>query len=474
MVQPTVTAPSRRRRGRRLAVFLILLSLLALGGMYATTAILVRIDNVLLPGVELAAPEAVRRVLPGRSLPGLDSKPVEGSPGTVRINILVLGIDRRPHHTSGLDGAPNSDSMHIVSLDPVSRTATVLSLPRDLYVEIPSPTTPGEFTEGRINTAYHLGEEYKLPGGGAAFAKRLVEQSFHIPIDHYVVLDWVAFADVIDALGGIELTVPRALEDVQAYNPRDGNAFTISIRQGFQGMDPVTALAYARFRDDDEGDFGRVRRQQDVMRAASNRALQLGWLGQGSTLYGRFRGAVDTDVSTARLLALANLARVVNLDQAQMLSAAGPDAEAVRRVITPYGEDVLVPIWDVMAPIIRTAVDDRLVREEGAGVTVVNSTGIPGQGRRTAAYLARFSIPAERITATDPPPDQPPQAKTTITVTGRAAETGARVAEWLNVPKSAVVRAEETGATQPGTVIVALGNDVRLPDDLRFNRYLPR
>ncbi|MGH2600188.1 MAG: LCP family protein [Dehalococcoidia bacterium] len=477
-------APSRRRLGARLALFVLLLLSLAVGGLYTATSIVVHVDNVLLPGVDIDVPGPV-----SRALPNLDSTPIEGSPGTTRINVLVLGVDRRPHHDPSVDGPPNADSIHIISLDPITKTATALSLPRDLYVEAPSPEQKkGDFWPIRINTAYRLGEEYGYPGGGAAFAKRVVEYTFHVPIDYYAVVDWVAFADVIDALGGVTLTVPEEMTDVEGFNPRDGNAFRIDIPAGTYPMDAITALAYARFRNDEENDFGRIRRQQEVMRAAAAEALSAGWLGQAPKLYDRFRNAVLTNLTPARLPGLVILARSIGVENINTVSLAGAHHEAVKPVLTPYGEDVLVPIWEEMSTIMRQTIDDRELRTEAATVSVINASGVHGEGDRAVEYLRRFLIPPERITiGTAPeaasatvagggrPQGQPAggAATTAISFTGEASETAARVADWLGVPASQIARVESIPGA-PAAVTVTLGKDIRLPEDDRFLNYRAR
>lgn len=462
-----------RRVRRNLILFLLLLLGIAAGSIYAATAVIVRVDNVLLPGVDFAVPRPISRVVPG-----LDPVPVEGSVGTARITILVLGLDRRPLRDPQVDGPPNSDSMHLISLDPVTRTAVAVALPRDLYVEMPSPQKKGEFWEARINSAYRFGEETKYPGGGAAFSKRVVEYTFRIPIDYYVVVDWNAFADVIDALGGVEVTVPTTMRNVEAYNPRDGNAYPITIPAGFVGMDAITALAYARFRDDAENDFGRIRRQQQVMRAAAERAGQLGWIGQGPQLYSRFRSAIDTDLSAVKLPGVINLIRLIGNDRLTTISLAGENTEGVRRVITPFGEDVLVPVWDVVGATLRTAIEDRALATENANVSVANGTNQRGLESRAAAYLGRFALPPARIAAVSPTSSaqataaQPAATSTTISYAGEAAETARRVADWLGVPSARITKDPTVGA--PPVVTVTLGPDVRLPDDLKFLGYAAR
>src|SRR5262249_11231596 len=294
-------APVARRstkRGPPLA-FLAFLVLLAAGSLYAALSTVMRVDAIFLPGNELGLPDRLGW------LPGLDGGDGLAASANDRINILVMGVDRRPHHNASEDGPPRSDSMFILSLDPASHSASVVAIPRDLYVEVPNPQRTGGVWDTRINTAYHYGQLYKYPGGGAALARETVQKTFKVPIQYYAVIDWVAFADVIDALNGIEITVPETLRGVEAYNVRDGNDFTITIRAGRQTMDAITALAYSRFRDDGDGDFGRILRQQQVISAVMEKALALGWLSRAPALYAKFRGAVDTDVSAARLPGLA-------------------------------------------------------------------------------------------------------------------------------------------------------------------------
>jgi len=478
------TAPPRRRLGRRLALFLVVLISLTAGGLYTATSVVVHVDNVVLPGVDVSLPKPVARVLPG-----LDADPTEGSPGTERINILLLGVDRRPHHDPSVDGPPNTDSMHILSLDPISKTATALSLPRDLYVEVPSPEEEGDFWEIRINTAFRVGEEYGYQGGGAAFAKRAVEYTFRLPIDYYAVVDWVAFADVIDELGGIWINVPEEMRNVEGFNPRDGNSFTITIPAGTHYMNSITALAYARFRDDEQNDFGRITRQQAVMRAAADEALRAGWLTRAPKLYDRFRDAVQTDLSAVRVPGLVLLAKSIGMESVKTVSLAGNEHQAVTPVITPWGEDVLIPVWEEMGTIIRSAIDDPALRTEGATVSVVNATGVRGEGDRAVSYLKRFMLPPERITLGALPgttsssvaggvrsqsrPAATVADTTTITYAGDAPKTAERIAEWLGVPKSQITRGDNViGA--PASVTVTLGTDVRLPDDDRFRNYRER
>lgn len=460
-------AAPAEHRGHPIAFFVALL-LLAAASAYAALAVLLRIDSLFLPGNEW--------VLPGRlaRLPGLDSSAPLDALSNDRINILVMGVDRRPHHDPELDGPPRADSIYIVSVDPLLKTGSVLALPRDLYVEVPNPQGGAGVWDTRINTAYHYGELYEYPGGGTALAKKTIEHNFKVPIHYYAVIDWVAFADVIDELGGIEITVPETLRGVEAYNVRDGNSFPITIRSGRGPMDSITALAYSRYRDGPDGDFGRIHRQQQVMTAVMEKALAAGWLGRAPAMYGKFDKAVDTDLPAIKLPGLAALAKQIGLDRVQMLSLAGEEGENVVRRITPQGEDVLVPDWDLIGPVLAAAVPDRRLQDEGAVVKLVSATGAGDLASRSATTLAHYGIPSGYLLAYDNERVER-RATTTVTVYGDKEYTAQRIAFLLGVPRAPIQRGDETTrlAGEPD-VVVMLGTDVKLPDDSRYRSFVPR
>lgn len=454
-------------RGHPLA-FVALLVLLAAGSVYASLAIMMRVDGVFAPGMELRLPRRFAR------LPGLNVAPVEGAAATERINILVLGVDQRPRRDAADDGPPRSDSMYVISLDPLQKSASVIAIPRDLYVEVPNPRAAPGFWDTRINTAIHYGAMYGYPGGGPALARRTVEHTFKIPITYYAVIDWVAFADIIDALGGVEISVPETLRGVEAFNVRDGNAFPITIRAGRQSMDSITALAYARFRDDEAGDFGRVLRQQQVISAAMEQALALGWLGRAPALYGRFRSAVDTDIAAVRMPGIAALVKQIGLGNVRMVALAGPEGEAVARRITPEGEDVLVPIWSRMGRTLADALPDRRLADEAATIKLVNGTAARDFATLTASYLARYGVPAPALLAADAERVDR-RRQTMITLFADKEWTARRIAEILELPASAIVRSDDPArpAGEPD-IVVTLGADVRLPDERRYDGFIPR
>ncbi len=123
--------------------------------------------------------------------------------GASRINILIIGLDYRDW-TAG-EGAPRSDTMIVLTIDPLTKTAGMLSIPRDMWVNIPG------FGYSRINTAYSSGEGAKLPGGGPGLAAKTVEQFLGVPIQYYAQVDFYTFIQFIDLIGGIDITSDEKL-----------------------------------------------------------------------------------------------------------------------------------------------------------------------------------------------------------------------------------------------------------------------
>jgi LCP family protein required for cell wall assembly len=461
-------AASRGEQRRQAGAMVAAVLLLAVGALYAALAIVVRVDEIFFPGNSVSLPGPLARV------PGLDARPAESNAFGDRINILILGLDQRPHHDPDADGPPRSDSMYVLSVDPVTKTGGLLALPRDLYVNMPNPEGKVGVWETRINTAYHYGTVHKYPGGGPGLARETVEQTLRIKLNYHIVVDWVAFADIIDALGGIELTVPVPLDHVEAFNVRDGNAFFIDIAAGRQPMDSITALAYSRYRGDPGGDLARIKRQQQVMQAAMDKALSLGWLSNAPSLWSRYRDSFDTDISPARLPGFVALARQIGPERLAMVSLAGEQGDAVREVRTAYGEDVLVPVWERVVPIVQSVIFDRRLREEGAQVKVLNGTATRGQAERTALLLVRSGLAPADVTAADQERTERRAETIVIDYSGKDY-TARRILEWLNLPRATVQRV--TPATHnPGDpdIVVIVGQDLKLPADAPLTSFSSR
>ncbi|MGG4142755.1 LCP family protein [Paenibacillus algorifonticola] len=176
--------------------------------------------------------------------------------GTERVNILLLGGDAR-----GLDEGqiPRSDSMLVLSIDPTTKKAHLLSILRDTYVPIEG------HGRGRINTAITLGKP--------ELAMKTVSDLLGLNIQYYVYTDFEGFKKLIDTLGGITIDVEK---DMRYTDNADGNRYDIDLKKGVQLLDGDKALQYVRFRHDAMSDFTRTERQRKFLQALA-KEMQSGW-----------------------------------------------------------------------------------------------------------------------------------------------------------------------------------------------------
>lgn len=173
--------------------------------------------------------------------------------GTERVNILVLGADARGLEKNGKE-VPRSDSMMVVSIEPNTKKALLISILRDTYVKI-----PGHGSD-RINAAMAL--------GGPTLAMKTVSNLLDIPIQYYVYMDFKGFIGVVDALGGVQIDVDKDMDWVDA---EDDHVYDIHLKKGLQEMDGKTALQFVRFRHDAMSDFTRSERQRNFLKAISEK-----------------------------------------------------------------------------------------------------------------------------------------------------------------------------------------------------------
>jgi len=235
--------------------------------------------------------------------------------GTDRINVLLLGTDQRDSERTA--GVPTrTDTMIVVSIDPVGKGVAMISLPRDMWVSIPG------LGEERLNVAYPYGEMRHVPGGGAGLLSRTIEQNFGITATHFAMVNFPGFEDVVNAVGGIVIDVPRPVKD-DAYPTADYGVERVYFAPGPQLMNGATALKYARSRHADN-DLARNSRQQQVLLAIRDRALRLDALARLPSLVDIGLRAVQTDFSAAELMSLGKLASQVGSDQVKTLVIGPP------------------------------------------------------------------------------------------------------------------------------------------------------
>jgi LCP family protein required for cell wall assembly len=251
-------------------------------------------------------------------------------PNNGRVVILLLGVDTRGH---SVDDPTRSDVIMLVTIDPATNSAAMLSVPRDLYVPLPNLNV-----QDRINTAYFWGEANKLPGGGAGYAKETIGWNLGVPIHKFGVIDFNGFKAVIDSIGGIDVDVPHEIIDDE-YPTEDYRTERLVIPAGTIHMDGALALKYVRTRHQDS-DFGRLQRQQQVILAIRNKALSIGSIGKVPEVLNTLGDSLQTDLTLPEILTLAKKWTSIPKENIHTYQI---DQTMTTSYVTPEGGYVLLP-----------------------------------------------------------------------------------------------------------------------------------
>jgi polyisoprenyl-teichoic acid--peptidoglycan teichoic acid transferase len=242
-------------------------------------------------------------------------------------NILVMGKDQRPD-----DGAWRTDTIMIVAVDQKANQVGVISVPRDLYVEIPGMGL------GRINQADHFGETSKYPGGGPALLRRVLTETLGIPTQRYVRIEYDGLSRLVDALGGVTVTLDCPLYERTPNDSSPNGVVDWSLPAGPVGLDGVTAKKFATYRYATT-DFGRARRQQQLIWAIRDRVLQIDALPRIPELWKALSSMFSTDLGLLDVVKLAGLGASLQPDRVHGL-VLGDDV--MDYYITPEGAWVVV------------------------------------------------------------------------------------------------------------------------------------
>lgn len=333
------------------------------------------------PAESVLGPE-ILEAPPGFTLP-------EPWDGAERVTILILGLDYRDFEGGG---PARSDTMILLTVDPAAKTAGMLSIPRDLWAVIPG------FSPNKINTAHYFGDLYKIPGGGPELAMRTVEQTIGVPIDFYARIDFEAFVRFIDLIGGVKLNVPTAI----TVDPLGADTNPKNLKPGVQVLPGAVALAYARERHAEGGDFGRAERQQQVILGIRNRILEFdllpGLIANSAQLFAELSSGIQTNLRLDDAITLAVLATQIDSTSIQR-AVIGEDQIVYGR--SPDDLAILIPIPDKirelrdlvftgstnLGPLTPGSPAERMAAE-APRISIQNSTSDASLGSRTEQYLA--------------------------------------------------------------------------------------
>jgi len=314
-----------------------------------------------------------------------------------RINILLVGLAGKNY-----PGANLTDSIIIASIDPKTYQTALLSVPRDLYVPI-----PGTNSDTKINALYARSEDTDASGkSGIENLKKTLADITGQPIDYYIALDFDGFRQIINELGGIKIQVQKDLHD-ERYPGPNYSYQTFDIKKGLYTFDGETALKYARTRHDEDGDFGRSFRQQQILEAARSKAFSLGTilnipeLGNMLDTLGQH---LRTDIQLDEFNSFIDLIKKIDTHTTinKVFDAGKSDSlMAVSHVMLGNVRAfILIPRtgnYDEIQDLAKNIFDlDILARKkqeiknENASVAIVNESGINDFGSKLSALLDKF------------------------------------------------------------------------------------
>lgn len=397
--QPNKTNSSNLLKGGLVVAFVIAAILLAFFVFQITRKFFASYDITNLPGMAIVSsptPALDEQGIPIPATPeivsGSDGPVPQPWDGASRVNILVMGLDYGDW-ASDREGPPRTDTMILFTIDPLTKTAGWIHIPRDLWVNIPG------FEYGRINTAYMLGEAYQVPGGGPGLASKTVEELLGIPVNYYAQVDFLAFEQFIDRIDGVLIDVPyeMKIDPIGKYN-------TVILQPGEQRLYGPEALAYARARYTAGGDFDRSQRQMQVIMAIRKRVLKPSFfpvlLGKAADIYSEISNGVHTNMSFDEAIKFAWLAREIPEENIRKGAIAPPDMVLLAK--SPDGtQDILKPIPDqirklrdeifasdvALSPSANQTDAAGMMKEEAARIQVLNGSATEGLAGKTQEYL---------------------------------------------------------------------------------------
>lgn len=438
-----------------------------LAATFTSVALLARVTPALFPGKDLTN-LGIIRPLAALDTPFVTIKPPsDASVFNKRINVLILGVDRRPAY--GNDGEPLplpndanagylTDTIMVGTIDPVGKQSSLLSFPRDMLIDIHTK----EFVyEDRINTSFGTGVR---KGGsidsGIEQLKLDMKENFGIEIDHYIIMDFKGVEKLVNSVGGVEIDIPYDLSVGDwFYSDDDIHGQWLSFPSGINKLDGYHAVAFGRHREYDS-DFKRVKRQQLVLKAALARVFSLGLLNDPLGLWDAYSSTVKTDIPKSKMPGYAVLAKETNGRLATF--SLGDPVNGVETMI-PYttGGGAAVQKWN--AENVQYWLSQVFTKSQYSASAVEIQDGYGEDGAVRAAALGRYLAYSKGLPTVYFGPDQAAQPHTTITLYGDDKRSLAEdIAKWMGIPNSEIISLPKDDSSLPDVVIV-IGKDFRLP-----------
>ena len=392
--------------------------------------------------------------------------------GGSRINILFVGL--RGGVPTEADCPFCTDTLILLTVDPVTKTAGMLSIPRDMWVNIPG------FGYSRINTAWSLGRGSKLPGGGPALAMKTISHFIGVPVDYYVQVDFDTFVDIIDLIGGVDVYSDETIVLDPMAHGRDFPKVKMTCC-GMRHLNGATALAYARCRHLEQGckdgDVGRAKRQQKVIFGIREKVLSPEnfpeLLARAPQLYSTFSAGIHTNLSLDDAMRLTVMVRDIPKDAIKNGVIDHSMIAFGNAVLGGQNASVLRPVPDKIRILRDELFTSRgptsplaqgnptsLMRSDGAHVRVLNATSTAELDTRFKNYLLAQGV---LVTETG---NIKSQSRTTIVLYSPRLYALRFLLDLLAIDRSAQILIKPDSA-QAVDIEIRLGTDalIHLPSD---------
>lgn len=327
-----------------------------------------------------------------------------------QVRILLLGIDQRRGFNEEDDKYFRTDTMMVVNIDPVRKTVGILSIPRDLWVDIPDGGPPG-----RINTANSRGDSGGYPGGGPALAVQTVQSNLGLRVDNYLLVNFDVFTTVVNTLApnGVEICVRETIDDPK-YPDAGYGTIHVHFDTGCQALDAERLLQYARTRATQGSDFDRARRQQEVLKAVQSQFVSLGGIGnfiaQAPALWNELTDSFRTNLTLEQIISLGTLVQSIPREN---IHTGVIDNLYVQFAKTAQGDDILIPNYNAIRLLVQQvfspqeSIDLAELRTralaENATIAVFNNTDIAGLAGQTRDWLTSKGLSISQVGNTSAP-----------------------------------------------------------------------
>lgn len=319
--------------------------------------------------------------------------------GDGRVNLLMLGKGGPGH-----DGADLTDTVLVMSIDPVQKEASMLSMPRDFWVK----TDGGQ---SKINAVY-ANAKYKVLNGkktndinaraeqaGLAAVESEVEEVLGIPVHYNVMVDFAAFEKAINTVGGIDINVKKeGVVYERLWNPTTRKPYILDVKQGQNHFNGERALFYARSRHTSaRGDFDRAERQRLVVLALKDKVMSAGTYGNPvkvNQLINEFGSHVSSNLTTGEVLRVYDIMKGIDSSKINSVGLADPPNVLVETGMV-NGQSVVKPVagtfdYSAIKNFVRNTLKDGYLKKEDASIAVFNGSSISGLAAKRADDLKSY------------------------------------------------------------------------------------